>query len=241
MEARIETFAPGFRDLILARHVLSPADLEARDANLVHGDVGAGSYMLDQMVFRPVARPHPVPHAGARAVPRQRRDVPRRLGPGAPGPRAARAALTEHRLRRFISLPGGPRGHERPLHAGPARAAVWAALADPGELRLLGRRLEADPRRRPGLAGARLPLPPHDRLRPVHGRDHTEALEAEPPRRLVLRAKGRPALTARVTLDLQPQAGGTLVRMGEHPDGFFAPLGLNPLFHLATRCATQSR
>lgn len=54
MEAQVERFAPGFRDRILARHVLTPAGLEARDANLVHGDVGAGSYTLDQVIFRPV-------------------------------------------------------------------------------------------------------------------------------------------------------------------------------------------
>ena len=59
MEAEIERFAPGFRDLILARHVLTPTDLERRDANLIGGDVGGGSYSLDQALLRPVARLHP--------------------------------------------------------------------------------------------------------------------------------------------------------------------------------------
>jgi phytoene dehydrogenase-like protein len=54
VEAHIERFAPGFRDRILARHVLRPAELEARNPNLVHGDVGAGSYELDQVIFRPL-------------------------------------------------------------------------------------------------------------------------------------------------------------------------------------------
>ena len=80
MEAQVERFAPGFRDLILARHVLGPADLEARNANLVGGDVGGGSYALDQVIFRPVALARPLPHAGARPVHRQRRDVPGRSG-----------------------------------------------------------------------------------------------------------------------------------------------------------------
>ena len=53
MEAQVERFAPGFRDLILARHVLGPADLERRNRNLIGGDVGGGSYTLDQVVFRP--------------------------------------------------------------------------------------------------------------------------------------------------------------------------------------------
>jgi phytoene dehydrogenase-like protein len=43
MEAQIERFAPGFRERILARHVLGPADLQRRNANLVGGDVGGGS------------------------------------------------------------------------------------------------------------------------------------------------------------------------------------------------------
>ena len=54
VEAQVERFAPGFRDLILARHVQGPADLERRNRNLVHGDVGAGSYTLDQVIFRPL-------------------------------------------------------------------------------------------------------------------------------------------------------------------------------------------
>ena len=53
----------------------------------------------------PRDEPDAVPDAAARPVPRQRRDVPRRLGPGRPGHSAARAALAEHRLRRFTSLP----------------------------------------------------------------------------------------------------------------------------------------
>lgn len=42
IEAQIERFAPGFRDRILARHAMGPADLERHDANLVGGDVAAG-------------------------------------------------------------------------------------------------------------------------------------------------------------------------------------------------------
>lgn len=54
VEAQVERFAPGFRELILARHVLGPADLERRNANLVGGDVGGGTYTLNQVIFRPV-------------------------------------------------------------------------------------------------------------------------------------------------------------------------------------------
>ena len=54
VEAQIERFAPGFRDRIIARHVATPSDLEAGNANLAAGDVGGGSYSLDQVVFRPI-------------------------------------------------------------------------------------------------------------------------------------------------------------------------------------------
>jgi phytoene dehydrogenase-like protein len=59
IERRIERFAPGFRERILARHVLTPADLERRNENLVGGDVGAGSLQLDQLVLRPLPSLHP--------------------------------------------------------------------------------------------------------------------------------------------------------------------------------------
>ena len=87
MEAQVERFAPGFRDRILARHVLGPADLEARNANLVGGDVGGGSYRLRQVVFRPLPKltPYSTPLQGP--VHRQRRDVPGRRGPRRAGRR----------------------------------------------------------------------------------------------------------------------------------------------------------
>jgi phytoene dehydrogenase-like protein len=66
IEDQVERFAPGFRDRILARHVLRPSDLQARDANLVHGDVGGGSYTLRQAVLRPIpsASPYRTPLRG---------------------------------------------------------------------------------------------------------------------------------------------------------------------------------
>ena len=66
IEAQVERFAPGFRDRILARHALSPADFQRRNPNLVGGDVGGGSYALDQLLLRPVPRlfPYRTPVAG---------------------------------------------------------------------------------------------------------------------------------------------------------------------------------
>ena len=50
----LERYAPGLRQLILGRHVLSPADLERANANLVGGDSLAGSHRLSQQfMFRP--------------------------------------------------------------------------------------------------------------------------------------------------------------------------------------------
>lgn len=65
--------------------------------------------------------------------------------------------------------------------------------------------------------------------------DHTEVLEAEPPRRLKLRAKGRPLGTASVELVLAPRDGGTDVCIVEDPDQLSTPLKYNPLIQLATR------
>lgn len=53
IEDQIERFAPGFRDRILARHALTPFGLEARNANLVGGDIGGGSMDFTQFFFRP--------------------------------------------------------------------------------------------------------------------------------------------------------------------------------------------
>ncbi|HEX6255226.1 MAG TPA: NAD(P)/FAD-dependent oxidoreductase [Euzebyales bacterium] len=61
MTDQMERFAPGFRDTVLARHVQGPADLEDGDPNLVGGDVGGGTYTLDQTIFRPL--PALVPYA----------------------------------------------------------------------------------------------------------------------------------------------------------------------------------
>jgi phytoene dehydrogenase-like protein len=59
IEAQLERFAPGFRDLVLARSVLGPAALEARNPNYVGGDINGGSADLRQLFARPVARPTP--------------------------------------------------------------------------------------------------------------------------------------------------------------------------------------
>jgi phytoene dehydrogenase-like protein len=54
MESQIERFAPGFRDRILARHLLTPARMEVANPNLRGGDIGGGSYSLEQTFLRPI-------------------------------------------------------------------------------------------------------------------------------------------------------------------------------------------
>jgi phytoene dehydrogenase-like protein len=54
IEGQIERFAPGFRDCIIARHAMPPAEMERRNANLVGGDIGGGASDLAQLFMRPV-------------------------------------------------------------------------------------------------------------------------------------------------------------------------------------------
>ncbi|HEX8705927.1 MAG TPA: NAD(P)/FAD-dependent oxidoreductase, partial [Myxococcaceae bacterium] len=59
IEAQVERFAPGFKDTILARSVMTPSALEQHNANLVGGDITGGANMLTQVFTRPVARVDP--------------------------------------------------------------------------------------------------------------------------------------------------------------------------------------
>ena len=59
IERQVERVAPGFRDLIIARSVMAPAAVEARNANMVGGDVAGGANDLAQFMFRPLVRWNP--------------------------------------------------------------------------------------------------------------------------------------------------------------------------------------
>jgi phytoene dehydrogenase-like protein len=59
IERQIERFAPGFRDTIVARHVMPPAALEAHNPNLIGGDIGGGANTLSQFLLRPFPRWNP--------------------------------------------------------------------------------------------------------------------------------------------------------------------------------------
>lgn len=53
IERRMELFAPGFADTVLARRVTTPSGLESYNRNYVGGDITGGAHTLPQLVFRP--------------------------------------------------------------------------------------------------------------------------------------------------------------------------------------------
>lgn len=64
IEDQIERFAPGFRSRIIGRSVLTPAQLESRNANLVGGDINGGAATLAQMFTRPTIHTYSTPLKG---------------------------------------------------------------------------------------------------------------------------------------------------------------------------------
>ncbi len=56
IEKQVERFAPGFRELILARHVFTAAEMEEFNPNYIGGDIGGGALDLGQLFTRPALR-----------------------------------------------------------------------------------------------------------------------------------------------------------------------------------------
>ena len=99
VETLLERHAPGFQATILARHIQSPHDMQAHDANLYHGAINGGTAQLHQQaIFRPV------PGLGGATTPIDRLFLagssahPGGGVHGAPGSNAALAALSRHRF-----------------------------------------------------------------------------------------------------------------------------------------------
>lgn len=118
IEAEIARRAPGFAEVVVARHVASPVELEASDSNLVGGAIGAGTSQLhQQLVFRPLpglARAA-TPVAGLYLA-----SASAHPGPGvhgAPGRAAARAALRGASA--GVGRPGSRRRRGPPAGGGP--------------------------------------------------------------------------------------------------------------------------
>ncbi|MER7763827.1 NAD(P)/FAD-dependent oxidoreductase [Streptomyces sp. NPDC097619] len=64
VERQLERFAPGFRDLVLARATAGPAELARRNPNYVGGDIACGAASGLQLLLRPKLslRPYGTPH-----------------------------------------------------------------------------------------------------------------------------------------------------------------------------------
>lgn len=59
IEKQVERFAPGFRDLILARHTMNTGEMEAYNPNYIGGDINGGVIDLGQIFTRPALRSSP--------------------------------------------------------------------------------------------------------------------------------------------------------------------------------------
>lgn len=66
LENQIERFAPGFRDIIIAKHTMNTADFERYNANYIGGDINGGAQFMKQILARPVLRwdPYKMPAKG---------------------------------------------------------------------------------------------------------------------------------------------------------------------------------
>jgi phytoene dehydrogenase-like protein len=68
IEAQVERFAPGFRELIAGRHAMDTSALEASDPNLAGGDINGGMFSLAQLFLRPAPRIPPYTTPNPRVV-----------------------------------------------------------------------------------------------------------------------------------------------------------------------------
>jgi len=59
IENQVERFAPGFRDLILQRHVMNTAQMQAYNNNYIGGDINGGIIDIGQLFTRPALRLSP--------------------------------------------------------------------------------------------------------------------------------------------------------------------------------------
>jgi phytoene dehydrogenase-like protein len=100
IEAQLERFAPGFTGTVLARAIRNPAQTESDNPSLVGGDLGGGTYELDQqLIFRPAPElcRHRTPLKGLYVTGASVHPGGSVQGMG--GRSAARALLADRRLR----------------------------------------------------------------------------------------------------------------------------------------------
>lgn len=59
IEQQVERFAPGFRKRIIARHVMTAAQMEDYNPNYIGGDINGGAQLITQLFTRPALRLSP--------------------------------------------------------------------------------------------------------------------------------------------------------------------------------------
>ncbi len=117
MERTLETAAPGFSALVLARHVAGPAQMEQENANLVGGALSGGTNAIHQQVFL-----RPIPGLGRADTPVDRLYLasasahPGGGVHGGPGANAARAALARCRPVTGLGYRGAVQAAQRRLY-----------------------------------------------------------------------------------------------------------------------------
>jgi phytoene dehydrogenase-like protein len=114
VERQVERFAPGFRDRILARHVMRTADLQAENPNYVGGAITGGVADIFQFFTRPVARLDPYATPNPRIFICSASTPPGAGVHGMCGYFAARSAM-----RRLDRLPAGDAGNLTPALTAP--------------------------------------------------------------------------------------------------------------------------
>ena len=56
IENQVERFAPGFKDLILARHTINSTEMQKYNPNYIGGDINGGIQNIAQLFTRPSLR-----------------------------------------------------------------------------------------------------------------------------------------------------------------------------------------
>ncbi|HET9016612.1 MAG TPA: NAD(P)/FAD-dependent oxidoreductase [Thermomicrobiaceae bacterium] len=97
IEGQVERFAPGFRERIVARHVMDPRDFERYNPNDVGGDINGGLQNLRQLFTRPAPRLSPYSTPNPRLFLCSASTPPGGGVHGMCGYQAARAALRRNR------------------------------------------------------------------------------------------------------------------------------------------------
>jgi len=60
IEGQIERFAPGFKDRVIARHVMYPSDIQKDNPNCIGGDITGGVQSLRRMIFPVLSHETPI-------------------------------------------------------------------------------------------------------------------------------------------------------------------------------------